>query len=649
MEHDFSGYATRANVRCTDGRTINSAAFAHMDGTTVPLVWRHDSSGPANVLGHAVLENRDDGVYAKGFFNTTTSGVTAKALVEHGDIKAMSIYANQLVEKSKTVLHGFIREVSLVLAGANPKALIDYVRIQHEDGSIDTIEDEAVITTGLEFEHADNNAGPTTQDVYDSLTDEQKQLVSYMVSTALESAPTTEPTVKQSDKSTKDDLAHTEGDDTKMTRNVFDQTDTKKDKKSEHTLSHEDCKGIVADAMQCGSMKAAVSAYAIKHGIENIDVLFPDARNLTSTPEFNKRRTEWVAGVLSSTGHTPFSRIKSVVADITYEEARARGYVTGALKKEEWFSVTKRTTTPTTIYKKQKLERDDVVDITDFDIVAWMKGEIRLMLEEELACAALFGDGRAVDSPDKIKDPAGATDGAGIRSIANEHELYATTVQINLLDANSSHSELIDAVLRARKHYKGSGNPVFYTTEDHLTEMLLLKDTLGRRFYQTEADVAAALRVSAIVPVEPMTRDATLVGILVNLADYNFGNDRGGEINFFDDFDIDYNQLKYLMETRVSGALTRIKSAIVVRQRASGSDVLLTPTAPTFVESTGVVTIPTVTHVTYKNLVTDATLSPGAQTALAAGAEITVVAVAASGYYFPDTATDHWTFARPHA
>lgn len=648
MEHDFSGYATRANVKCTDGRTINSAAFAHMDGATVPLVWRHDSSGPANVLGHAILENRDDGVYAKGFFNTTTAGTTAKELVVHGDIKAMSIYANQLVEKSKTVLHGVIREVSLVLAGANPKALIDYVRIQHEDGSIDTVEDEAIITTDLEFEHADNTS-PTAQTVYDSLTDEQKQLVSYMVSAALESAPTTEPTAKQSDKSTKDDLVHTEGDDTKMTRNVFDQTDTKKDKKPEHVLSHDDCKGIVEDAMQCGSMKAAVSAYAIKHGIENIDVLFPDARNLTSTPEFNKRRTEWVAGVLNSCGHTPFSRIKSVVADITYEEARARGYVTGALKREEWFSVTKRTTTPTTVYKKQKLERDDVVDITDFDVVAWMKAEIRLMLEEELACAALFGDGRAVDSPDKIKDPVGAIDGAGIRSISHEHELYATTVQVNLLDSGSSYTEFMDSVIRARTYYKGSGNPVLYTTEGHLTEMLLLKDTLGRRFYQTEADVAAALRVSAIVPVEPMTRDATLIAILVNLADYNFGNDRGGEINFFDDFDIDYNQLKYLMETRVSGALTRIKSAVVFRARTSGSDVLLTPDAPTFVESTGVVTIPTQTHVTYKNLATDATLSAGAQTALAVGTEITVVAVAASGYYFNSTAEDHWLFARPHA
>jgi hypothetical protein len=658
MEPDFSGYATKANVKCSDGRTIYTDAFAHMDGVTVPLVWQHDRSSPDNVLGHAILENRKDGVYARGFFNDTKAGNTARELVAHKDIKAMSIWANRLIEKSGTVRHGVIREVSLVLSGANPEALIDYVRIQHGDGTIDVVDDEAIITTGLFFEHAvdSGTSGKTMQDIYDSLSQEQADLVAYMVGQALESAASNDGSVAQSDEdgnddsSKSDDLTHEdEGDDEAMARNVFDQTSQKTEKPAEHVLSHEDVKGIVADAMKCGSMKTAVDNYALAHGIENIDVLFPDAKNLTATPEFNKRRTEWVSGVLNGAGHTPFSRVKSIVADITYDEARARGYVKGALKKEEWFSLTKRTTTPSTVYKKQMLDRDDIIDIVDFDVVSWMKGEMRIMLEEELACAALFGDGREVGDPDKIKDPVGAVDGAGIRSIANDHELYATTVQVNLLDSNSSYRELIDAIIRSRKEYKGSGNPTLYTTEDILTEMLLLRDTLGRRYYPSEAELASELRVSNIVTVEPMTRDATLVAILVNMADYNFGADRGGAVSMFDDFDIDYNQYKYLIETRVSGALTKIKSAIVIRQRASGSDVMLTPTAPTFVASTGVVTIPTQTHVTYKNLATDATLSAGAQTALTAGSEITVVAVAASGYYFNSTAEDHWTFARPHA
>lgn len=659
MEHDFAGYATAANVRCSDGRTITTDAFKHQDGATVPLVWRHDDSGPKNVLGHAILENRPDGVYARGFFNSTANGQASKELVLHGDIKAMSIRAGQLIEKAGQVIHGMICEVSLVLKGANPKALIDYIRVAHADGSVDVLDDEAIITTDLEFEHADNStSGPTAQDVYDSLTEEQKQLVGYMVATALESGSGTasqEDPVSSKAENTKEDetdadLTHEEGDDASMPRNVFDQT--KKDEPGKplgHVLTHDDVRGIVADAMECGSMRAAVKTYAIKHGIENISVLFPDATNLTSTPEYNKRRTEWVAGVLNGCGHTPFSRVKSVVADITYEEARARGYIKGNLKKAEWFSVAKRVTTPTTVYKKQQLDRDDIVDITDFDVVAWIRAEMRLMLEEELACAALIGDGRDPGDADKIKDPIGATEGAGIRSIANDHELYATTVQVNLLDASSSYQEVIDAVLRARVHYKGTGTPTFYTTETVITEMLLLKDTLGRRFYSSVAELAATLRVADIVAVEPMDRDATLIGIIVNMADYNFGADRGGQLSMFDDFDIDYNLYKYLMETRVSGALTKIKSAIILRKRASGADVLLTPTEPTFVASTGVVTIPSVTHVTYKNLTTDATLSAGAQTALAAGAEITVVAVAASGYYFENTAEDHWTFARPHA
>jgi hypothetical protein len=668
MKPDFGGYVTKAGLKCTDGRTITAEAFKHMDKMTVPLVWSHGHNSPDNVLGHVLLESRDDGVYGHGFFNNTKQGQNAKALVAHKDIDKLSIWANQLVEKSKNVLHGMIREVSLVLAGANPGAVIDYVSIQHSDDPNDVTvsTDEAIIHTDSSIDIPAQNgtdetkidpgtlqemlahAGMTIADVYNGMSDQQKQVLHYFVGVALEGAPSTD--VKQSDETGEGDLEHKEGTDEEMTHNVFDQT--KGENKTEpqrHYVSHDDMRAIVEDAKKSGSLKHAVEAYALKHGVEDIDLLFPDAKTVTSTPEFDKRRTEWVAAVIGGTRKTPFSRIKSLTADLTFDEARAKGYIKGNFKKEEFFGVSKRVTTPTTIYKKQKLDRDDIIDITDFDIVVWLKAEMRLMLEEELARAILIGDGRDVSDEDKIKDPAGATEGAGIRSIANDHELYATTVRLNLGDANSSYTELIDEFLLSRRFYKGSGTPTFYTTEETLVRMLLTKDTTGRRMYNSQQELESALRVAAIVPVEVLENQGDLLGVLVNLTDYTTGADRGGEINFFDDFDIDYNQYKYLLETRVSGALTRIRSAIIYRTTTS-TNVLVDPiTEPTFVASTGVVTIPTQTGVVYKNKDTSATLSAGAQAALDPEETLNVIATPASGYYFESNAEDEWSFTRPAA
>ena len=684
---DFSGYATKAGLKCSDGRTIMSEAFQHDDGKQVPLVWQHGHNSPENVLGHAVLEHRKDGVYAYAYFNDTSSAKSAKALVEHKDITALSIYANQLVEKSKQVFHGVIREVSLVLSGANPGALIDNVSVAHGDGQVDVLDDEAVIYTGLTLEHEDRTYssktqttttemlngevvatrsstsentslvkdkadpnlmysdiehakkdGPTVQDVYDSLSEEQKNVVHYMIGAALEGSAAKHSGTTDDNEGT---LDNQEGS-TEMTHNVFEK-DGAQAGELKHVLSHEDVKGIVADAMKSGSLKHAVEAYALQHGITDIDLLFPDAKNVTGAPEFDKRRTEWVAGVINGTKHSPFSRIKTLSADLTHDEARAKGYIKGSLKKEEFFGLQKRITTPTTIYKKQKLDRDDILDITDFDVVAWLKGEMRLMLEEELARAILIGDGRDVSDEDKIKDPAGIADGAGIRSIAGEHELYAATVYVNLADASSSYSELADEIIRSRRLYKGTGTPTFYTTETVLSNLLLTKDTQGRKLWRNQDELANELRVAGIVTVEVMEDQGDLVGIIVNLADYTIGADKGGETTMFDDFDIDYNQYKYLIETRLSGSLTKIRSALVLRTTAA-ANVLVDPNSPTYNTTTRVVTIPSQTGVVYKNADTNATLTAGAQTALAVGATLNVLAVPATNYYFESNADDEWSF-----
>lgn len=619
LDYDFCGWATRNNVRCSDGRTIRHNAFVGNHGQTVPLVWNHDHNNPFNVLGHAMLENRDDGVFAYCKFNDTEAAHNAKELVMHGDVTALSIYANQLKQNGGDVIHGVIREVSLVLAGANPQAYIESV-MSH--GAIS--DDEAIIYTGEEFmlvhsddefveeyledevydvddeyvdeddyefedyvdyvedeeyadedfedeyydeeyddlHHADDDyedfdAETYVEEVIDSMTDEQQDVLFALVGQALDEEPYEEDY----------DVKH----------NVFDN-----DFYEEDVISHSEMMAIFDDGKRTGSLKDAV----LQHGIEDIEILFPDAHNLNTTPEFIKRDTGWVAKVMNGTHHTPFSRIKSVFADITEDEARAKGYLADhthrdekgnlvkangqpAYKKEEVFSLLKRTTTPTTIYKKQKLDRDDVVDITDFDVVNWIKGEMRMMLDEEIARAILVGDGRSTSDDDKINEQ-------NIRPIWKDEALFTIKKTVEYDPAKDTEETkakaFIRAAIKARKDYKGTGNPTCFMTEDMLTECLLIEDGIGHRLYKTEAEVATALRAKEIVTVpvmEGLTRkedstDYELVAIFVNLSDYNVGADKGGSVNMFDDFDIDYNAQKYLIETRCSGALTKPYSAYVI-------------------------------------------------------------------------------------
>ena len=570
MEYDFSGWATKANLKCSDGRTIMKDAFKENDGKQVPLVWNHQHNDPDNVLGHALLENRDEGVYAYCKFNNSESGKTAKLLVQHGDVNALSIYANQLKQSMNNVLHGNIREVSLVLAGANPGASIDSI-IMHGEES----DEEAVIYTGeeLELSHADYNTKKTESenkgdekmeekktdnektvaDVFDTLTEEQKTVVYALIGQALEDA---------------DNEEDSEGGNENMKHNVFDQ-----DEQQGNVLSHSDMETIISDAKRYGSLKESFLAHAQDYGIVNIDYLFPEAKSLNTPPDFIKREMGWVQKVMGGVHHTPFSRIKSMFADITEDDARARGYIKGKLKKEEVFSLLKRTTTPTTIYKKQKLDRDDVIDITDFDVVAWLKSEMRMMLDEEIARAILVGDGRLSSSDDKINEQ-------NIRPIWTDADLYTIKSVVNVA-ANATPAELaeefIDQSVRAMKNYKGSGSPVCFTTDDMITECLLLKDANGRRIYKDVNEIATAMRVSSIVSVpvmEGLTRTSgsdtfTLKAIIVNLNDYNVGADKGGAVNMFDDFDIDYNQQKYLIETRCSGALIKPYSAIALETKTT--------------------------------------------------------------------------------
>ncbi len=665
-EPDFSGWATKFGLRCTDGRTILPGSFEHQDSQRVPLVWQHGHGSPENVLGHAILHNRPEGVYAHGFFNETAQAKNAKVLVEHGDISALSIFANSLVERAKQVSHGIIREVSLVLAGANPGALIDNISIVHADGEEEVHVDEAIIYTGLELEHGNEASSTavatppsekseddteeaaseevTIDEVYNSFTDEQKEVVHYMVGAALESKATSDPDTN-SETATSDSeevVTHEAKDDNTMGRNVFEKEGGSTTEPT-HVLSHDAMREIAADAVQRGSLKQAVEHYAFAHGIDNIDVLFPDARNVTDRPEFDQRRTEWVSEVLAGVRKSPFSRIKSLVADITHEEARARGYIKGTLKKEEFFGLTRRVTTPSTIYKKQKLDRDDILDITDFDVVVWLKGEMRLMLEEELARAILISDGRSADDEDKVKDPAGANEGAGIRSILNDDDLYAATVFIDVA-GDLKDTGVVDEILASMQFYKGSGVPTFFTTLPTMTQMLLARDSMGRRFYRTATELASELGVDKIVVVEPMEEVADLVGIVVNLRDYTLGADRGGEISMFDDFDIDYNQYKYLLETRASGALTKIRSAIVIRQAASGSS-LVTPAEPTFDPDASEFTITDTAGVTYRRSSDNsAVTAAGSPYTIPAGVDETVYAVANPSYYFRNNVEDEWTF-----
>lgn len=586
MSYDFSGWATRNNLQCSDGRTILRDAFKDNDGQTVPLVWNHQHNDPNNVLGHALLENRKEGVYAYCTFNKNESGQTAKELVDNGDVTALSIYANRLKQQGGNVLHGAIREVSLVLAGANPGAFIDSV-MSHGDSS----DDEAIIYTGYQLEHADDkpeeeseesaSKPETVGDVLNSFDNEQKQVVEAMLAAASggtagklsEEAFNVFDSMSDNQKKVvyylvneaaknQGDSADDEEEEPEMKHNVFDNEETRED-----TLSHSEMSTIIGDAKRYGSLKESFLNHADEYGIEQIDYLFPDAKTLNNTPEFIKRDTGWVSKVMSGVHHSPFSRIKSIFADITEDEARAKGYIKGKLKKEEVFSLLKRTTTPTTVYKKQKMDRDDVTDITDFDVIAWLKSEMRMMLDEELARAFLFGDGRLSSSDDKINE-------GNIRPIISDDALYNIKYQLsdvtwgNTSEETTAYNFIISAI-KARKDYKGSGNPTLFTTEDMLTNMLLLTDSTGRDLYTDEAQLAKKLRVKEIVtvPVMETLKDAdgnSILGLIVNLDDYNVGADKGGSVNMFDDFDIDYNQQKYLIETRCSGALVKPYSAITL-------------------------------------------------------------------------------------
>lgn len=613
--YDFCGWASKNDLLCSDGRTIRRGAFAGDDGKKVPIVYQHQHTNINNVLGHAILENRDEGMYAYCYLNQNDNGKTAKELVRHGDICAMSIYANKLKQIGNDVIHGEIKEVSLVLAAANPGAAIESVVLEHSDGSI---EEEAVIYSGedtqyeilshadtstqtssdktvndilnnmseakknvlyymlakvsetdeeaenddtiedSDIRHADVSGGRTIQDIFDTFTPDEKKVAFFLIGKAIEESGSME----QSDIPNIDD--ESEENET-MKHNVFENNQVDND---ETVLSHAEIEEIFRDTKQYGTLKNS----ALAHGVTNIEYLFPDAKTVTPTPELIKRNDDWVSKVMGSVHRTPFSRIKSTAANLTEDDARAKGYMKGKLKKDEVFSLLKRTTEPTTIYKKQKLDRDDVVDITDFDVVAWIKSEMRMMLNEEIARAILIGDGRLTSSDDKIPEDH-------IRPVAFDSELYTVPIEVTVAAQATDDDKakaIIRSIIKGRKEYKGSGNPVMYTTEDVLTDMLLMEDKMGRVVYDSVTKLATALRVSEIVTVPVMeglkdSEGNAVIAVIVNLADYNVGADRGGEVNMFDDFDIDYNAMKYLIETRCSGALTKPYSALAVKLKTAGA------------------------------------------------------------------------------
>lgn len=569
MKYDFSGYATRNGIRCSDGRTIMKDAFIENDGTTVPLVWQHDHSDPSNILGHCKLENRPDGVYAFGVFNDTPAAQDAKMAVRHGDINAMSIYANHVRQESGLVQHGNIREVSLVLSGANPGAFIDNVTIAHGE-EFATLDDEVIIFSGQEFAHADskeetkekeapmaeettgtkNNKSEenmTVQDVLDTLTPIQQKVVYALIGMAAEG-------------DSGEEVEQSEGD-----YGMYNAFESNEDTEIRHAdeFVHEELDAVLADARRNGRLSDSVISHAQNYGIQNIDILFPDAQAIRNTPDFYGRRTEWVNAVLNNTQHVPFSRIKSMYADITADEARARGYTldrnNNKRKIDEVFNVLKRVTTPQTVYKKQKLDRDDIIDITSFDVVAWLKQEMRIMLDEEIARAVLVGDGRDVSDESKIRTDS-------IRPIAFDDDVYTIKVQVEDADDVTA---MIDQVTQAQVNYRGSGTPTFYASPSLIAKMMTQRDQLNHRMYSTRNDLASELSVSNIVDVPILDTAKSedgrpVLGLIGNLKDYTIGADRGGNVSMFDDFDIDFNQQKYLMETRCSGALTLPKSFIAI-------------------------------------------------------------------------------------
>lgn len=673
-DHDFSGYVTMAGLKCSDGRTITPQAFAHQDKITVPLVWQHGHSNPDNVLGHVDLEVREDGVYGYGYFNSTPQGQNSKILVEHGDVKAMSIYANQLVEKSKTVLHGKIVEVSLVLSGANPGAKIDYVRVAHSADDIEILEDEAVIFNGFNVEHSDvehsdvedededdedlEHAEKSVAAILATLTPEQKQAVDFVVGEALQQDPeedddnsvaqsstndstdsttSTDSTASSTQTTDEGDLTHQEGNTT--VSNVFEKQNNTSI--TGPTLSHADCLEILKLAQETKSFKEAFKSFAseksmshseLAHSITNLELMFPEAKSVTDDPQFISRRMEWVSSVLNGTRKAPFAKIKTLLADITADEARAKGYIKGNMKTEEVLSLLRRTTGPTTIYKKQALDRDDLIDITDFNVVLWLKAEMRMMIEEELARCILVGDGRSVANPDKVKDPMGSNDGIGIRSILHDDPLYSVKVD---MAANVSAKESIKGLVRARSKFRGSGRPSLFISDAFLTEILLEEDKFGRRLYESQQEIMDLLRVKEIVTIDLFDDHQDLFCIMVSLSDYTIGTNQGGQLTSFEDFDIDFNKYKYLQETRLSGALVKPYSAVVVR-RSVGT--LVTPQAPSFDGATNTITIPAQTGVFY-------TVNDEVRTgSFVITSPTEVTAHPAEGYYFEFNTTRTWTY-----
>ena len=612
--YDFCGWATKNDLKCADGRVIRHGAFTANDGKRVPLVWNHQHNSPSCVLGHAILENRDDGVFAYGFFNDTQQGQDAKDYVKHGDVEALSIWANNLQQDGSDVLHGVIREVSLVLSGANPGAFIESV--VHSNEPIDEFEEEGIIYTneGLilehnepitteevveesseEIKHSDekkdskeetkvaDSKEETVQDIVDTMNDKQKEALYAIVGAVAGKADNSDENDDEDDDEEEKEMA--------VKHNIFENETAEQG----NFLSHSDMEAIFADAKRCGSLREAFENYTdggeLAHSIDTTgmdvatgtqtygfndpDMLFPEYKTFSNRPEFISRRMDWVSVVMNGVHKSPFSRVKSVYANITEDEARARGYIKGHQKVTEVFTTLKRTTDPQTIYKYQKMDRDDVIDITDFDVVQWIKGEMRIMLDEEIARAILIGDGRATDSEYHIKEEH-------IRPIANDVPLFNIRFAVNV-PAGAGDSvvanQFMDDCIRARKNYKGSGNPVMFTTEDMVTNMLLLKDDIGHRLYKSMDELATALRVSRIVTVEPMeghqievaSEDKDLLAVIVNLTDYNVGNDKGGSVSMFDDFDIEYNKYQYLIETRLSGALIKPFSAITLYKNEAES------------------------------------------------------------------------------
>lgn len=640
-QSDFSGYATRAGVECADGRIIEPEAFVHNDGDTVPLVWQHGHNSPSNILGHAVLELKDDGVYAYGYFNDSEKARDAKESVRHGDIRRMSIYADKLRETGKLVHAGVIREVSLVIAGANPGATIDNVTIQHSDDFIEVVEDRAIIHSGenitpsdegdnMADSQTDNEAGEKTlQDILDDMTEEQRDAVDYLVGAALESThdgDSDDDDDEDDSSAAHSSLSHEVKDSTSMSHNLFENSDNSTQEKTlGDFISPDQAKEIFHDAMATGSLKGSLEQFALEHGVTNIEGLFPQHK-LDGGVQIYDRQNEWVTKVLNGVRKIPMTRIRTVVADMTPEEARAKGYVKANAKIEQVFGWLKRETDATTVYKKQSIDRDDLLDLTDFDIVAFFWAEMRSKLEEALAEAILIGDGRSVMDPDKIDEDR-------IRPIASDIDFYAPKV---VLPSNAAPRDIVTSIIRSRKDYRGSGNPTLYTTTDFITDLLLIEDRNQRRVYETMESLKSALRVSDIVEVEYFNQDPSTVAILVNLSDYTVGTNKGGEITRFDDFDIDFNQYKYLIETRISGSLTKPKSAIVIK-REEGA--VANPQSPSFNSETNEVQIPTTSGVHYS-------IKGEVVTGVVEIDEVTQVdASATSGYYIPANTITSWTFS----